>query len=138
MLLPLVPVISVGMLVALEGAMFLTFEQLREANNKREANATKYKACEHWNLSDWTNALAGEVGEACNITKKMSLMWPSAEYKLTTEQEAVDLVDELANEIADIVIYADILASKIGRSLPEVIRHKFNLVSNRIGSDVRL
>lgn len=108
----------------------LSFERLRATNTLREASESEriWKNCPSWTLSDWTNALAGEVGEACNITKKMSLMYPASG----------DLHELLAKELADVVLYADLIASKIGKTLPEIIIAKFNEVSNRIGSDIRL
>jgi hypothetical protein len=36
------------------------------------------------------------------------------------------------------VIYADLLATRIGRRLEDCIREKFNITSDKIGSDVRL
>lgn len=44
----------------------------------------------------------------------------------------------VAEEIADVVIYADVLAQKLGIDLGEAVREKFNKVSARIGSKVEL
>lgn len=118
--------------------MSLTFDRLREVNVKRDSESRFYNSYQPWTLSDWTNALAGEVGEACNITKKMSRMYPAGEYKLTPEQLDINMLAELSKEIADVVLYADLLASKIGVRLSDIITAKFNEVSDRIGSEVKL
>ena len=108
----------------------VTFESLRNANVQREITAYKYRLCRNWTLSDWTNAMAGEAGEACNLTKKISL----SDDEIAIQRFRADL----SKEIADIVIYADLLAHKLGKNLPEIIQEKFNEVSERIGSNIRL
>ena len=49
-----------------------------------------------------------------------------------------ELILSIANEIADTVIYADLLAARLDLSLEISIRNKFNEVSSKIGSDIRL
>ena len=48
----------------------LTFERLRRKNVKRNRQSFKGNL-EDWSLAEWSNAMAGECGEACNLTKKM-------------------------------------------------------------------
>lgn len=45
---------------------------------------------------------------------------------------------DVAHEIADVVSYADLLAQSIGMSLEEALIEKFNIVSDRTGSAVKL
>lgn len=73
------------------------------------------------------NAMAGECGEACNVVKKID------RDGLTKER----LVD-LAKELADIVIYADLLAARFDINLGDSICLKFNEVSDRVGSNIKL
>src|SRR5690242_420165 len=47
----------------------LTFERLRAVNVLRCEDA--FHKLNAWLPEQWTNAMAGETGEACNITKKM-------------------------------------------------------------------
>ncbi len=103
--------------------MRLNFFELNRANGRRQASS--FPQCEMWSEISWSNALAGEVGELCNLTKK---------------RQRGDIVheDELGKEIADIVIYADLLASSMGFELEDLIRQKFNEVSERVGSEERL
>jgi len=100
-----------------------SFRALREANVRRcEAS---FHEIEAWGEGDWACAMAGEAGEACNLIKKRR------------RGEAIG-VDEVAKELADVVIYADLLAARMGIDLAEAVRSKFNEVSRRVGSDVRL
>jgi len=82
-----------------------------------------------WNIAEWTNAMAGEVGEACNVAKKL-VRGDYADWK--------DGVAELLKELADVVIYADLCAQRVGMPLETAIVQKFNEVSERIDSNVRL
>ncbi len=77
----------------------------------------------------WGCCLAGEAGEACNAAKKL-------EGGGTSEREGTP--EHIALELADVVIYADLMAQHYGIDLGEAVRHKFNLGSNRIKSDVML
>ena len=118
----------------------LDFETLRIKNQERcEAS---FHSVNHWRPSQWTNAMAGECGEACNLTKKMDRMWPAGEYKGQWNKEEDrnmdDLEERLAKEIADVVIYADLLATRIRRKLGDIVRDKFNEKSDEIGSTVKL
>lgn len=138
--------------------MKLSFEDLRQANQDRLKAA--WPAEDPWGPWDWTNAMVGEVGEACceglalltalsakagataNLTKKMHRVWPAGQFQTewnkTEDQRIDELTDRLAAELADVVIYADLLASKLGRSLESCIKDKFNTKSDEIGSTVKL
>ena len=106
----------------------LTFAALRTANNLRqkqwEAGATftiEYLGC----------ALAGEVGEACNIIKKL------ARERLGAVGSRANYT-QLAEELADAVIYIDLIARKAGINLDEAIRAKFNQTSTKYDLGARL
>lgn len=106
----------------------LTFQQLRDANVER-LSSSKYKLCEqNWQPAHWVQALVGEVGEAANILKKVD----RGDFELKS------VLPEIAKELADIQCYLDILAHKLGVDLGDATVGKFNEVSKRIGSDVRL
>lgn len=114
----------------------LTFNNLREANKARLPqfkNAKGEPAHEKedgsdWSLAEWMNAVAGELGEAANIIKKVR------RGDLTIE-EARPLLSE---EFADIVTYLDITSMQAGIDLGEATMDKFNKVSKRVGSNIRL
>ncbi len=104
----------------------LSFKTLREANIQRRKNV-KYRLCEdNWTPSDWAVAFVGEVGEACNI-------WKKHRRGDITLEEARPLI---AMELADAQTYLDILAAELGVDLGAATVEKFNVVSDRIGSDV--
>jgi NTP pyrophosphatase (non-canonical NTP hydrolase) len=78
-----------------------------------------------WSESDWATALAGEVGEAANLVKKRR------------RGEHIPASD-VGKELADVVIYADLLAARMGIDLSAAIVQKFNEVSDRVASSRRL
>ena len=77
------------------------------------------------------NELAGEVGEACNVIKKL-------------ERERMGIlgsratVAELANELADVMICADLIAAHYGIDLEAAVQRKFNATSEKVGLSTRL
>lgn len=101
----------------------LSFDALRAANVKRCEDV--FHPLDSWSPQDWACAMAGETGEACNLVKKMR------------RGEAIP-PGSLADELADIVTYADLLAARVGIDLGEAVRRKFNAVSEKRGSEVRL
>lgn len=113
----------------------LRFGHLSEANLRRCESA--FHSLESWSLTDWATAMAGECGEACNVIKKIRRLDIGSGFSREDEQYA-PLARDLADEIADLVIYADLLAARAGIDLGEAIRRKFNEVSERVGSGVFL
>lgn len=105
----------------------LTFIRLRRKNVKRCRRAFGRKLSD-WSLAEWSNAMAGECGEACNVTKKM----------LRGDKNLREHKKELAKEIADVVVYADLLAAAAGIDLETAIIEKFNEVSDRKKSGIKL
>lgn len=75
--------------------------------------------------------LAGEVGEACNIIKKL-------ERERLGMRGSRDTVAHLAEELADIVICVDLLASHYGVNLDRAIAEKFNATSEKYGLKTRM
>lgn len=103
-------------------------QQLKEANKKRCPEFGHQ--LEDWNLPDWGNAVAGEVGELCNVLKKIH----RGDYTLQ-QANAKELI---ADEAADIIIYLDLLCQRAGVNLQTAVVNKFNKVSERIKSDVTI
>jgi NTP pyrophosphatase (non-canonical NTP hydrolase) len=101
---------------------------LREANVSRQREWDPERKL---SLSFKGNELAGETGEACNVIKKL-------------EREALGLVGSrdtdahLGEELADIVIVADLIASMRGISLQDAIVNKFNATSEKNGLKTRI
>lgn len=102
---------------------------------------------EPWSLADWSNAMCGEAGEAANLVKKLRRIETGTQtlptmvhngHEVTLEAEARILAKSVGLELADVVIYADLLAQELGRkyggyNLSNLIVTKFNAVSHREG-----
>jgi NTP pyrophosphatase (non-canonical NTP hydrolase) len=106
-----------------------TFATLRAANEHRQK---QWDAGNKIDLAYRGNELAGEVGEACNVIKKL-------------ERERIGLagsratLQQLADELADVVICADLIAREVGIDLlGEAVPKKFNETSEKVGFDTRL
>lgn len=116
----------------------LTFEELRQSNKSRCQDVDGFNHdLSSWTTTDWTNAVAGEVGEACNISKKM-LRLKQGMYNKKEDKSYLDLKYRLGDEIADAVIYLDLLASSLELKLEDLIRHKFNDKSVEIGASQKI
>lgn len=100
----------------------LTFSRLREANVLRCDEAFQcHGGLEGWPIANWAMAVSGEWGEACNKLKKLA------------RGETLP-PNDIAHEIADTVIYLDLLAARLGIDLEKAVRDKFNIVSCRVNS----
>lgn len=113
----------------------MTFEELKNANTMRCVKS--FHSIDHWSPTDWGCAMAGECGEACNNLKKLRRL-EGSHFSRENEKDPEKLIDQVMDEIADTVIYADLLATRLGRNLEESIRQKFNKTSETIGSDIQL
>lgn len=82
-------------------------------------------------LSYRANELAGEVGEACNVVKKLD------REKLGIVGSRATL-DQLAEELADAMICLDNLAWQAGICLDTAVRLKFNRVSRKMNCTTRI
>lgn len=95
-----------------------------------------------WSLSDWLMAMAGEAGEACNAGKKVRRIEEHianiSEDKSRQLSDMGQALDKIAEELADVVIYCDLVAHRIGANLEEAIKVKFNHTSSRYGFPERL
>jgi len=114
----------------------LTFNTLRDANVKRlplfkDAQgrpAHSEPDGSDWSLTDWVCAVTGELGEAANMIKKIR----RGDFTLARVQR------EVADELADVVIYLDILAFRCGIDLGEAVMRKWNATSQKVGAPIRI
>ena len=81
--------------------------------------------------------MAGECGEVCNAVKKLRRLQDGTNTAKDPQTEAEALHD-IGEELADLIIYADLLAARLGLDLSVEIEAKFNSVSRLRGSSVRL
>lgn len=112
----------------------LTFADLRERNVARSSRWHPGGVTD-WSLSDWAVAAAGEMGEALNVVKKLNR---ERDQIVGNTRTGAMLLEDLAGEIADTVIYLDLLAARAGINLDAAIVETFNAVSIRNGFPERL
>lgn len=104
------------------------FPTLRAANMARQ---------QEWDPDDRItieyrgNELAGEVGEACNLIKKLARERIGIRGSRATPEQ-------LAEELADVVICCDLIAMDAGIDLDAAVAAKFNATSEKYGLSVSL
>lgn len=117
--------------------MNLSFARLRLVNESRcKRWHPGFPTDDNWTGADWTNAMAGEAGEACNVMKKIRRHETGRPGKV--DPPSADLVKRLGDELADTIIYADLVAAKYGIDLSAAVIAKFNAVSEREGFPEKL
>ncbi len=133
----------------------LNFDRLRDVSGRRceRWHGPDWRdETDPWTLADWSNAMAGEAGEAANVVKKIRRidagLWDTQKYPgdgstgglttLPSEEAKAALIEKLGSELADVVLYADLVAQKAGIDLGAAIRTKFNRVSHAQGFPERL
>lgn len=114
----------------------LTFAELRETSLAR-ASRWHPRGLGEWSLSDWFTATTGELGEAANVAKKLNRIRDGIVGNTCSDSEA-SLRAHLADEIADVAIYLDLLAASEGIDLASAIASKFNRTSDKVGFPERL
>ena len=112
--------------------MMLTFDDISIVNYARMRD---WHGAVEWTLGDWGNALAGECGELCNVIKKIR----RDQTGLTHEQRTPEhRYQQLKEEIADVYIYLDLIATMCNVHLPSAVQEKFNKDSEKRGFPQRL
>lgn len=106
----------------------LTLRALHTANIDRQAEWCPDQVPD---LSFRGNELAGETGEACNVIKKL-------ERERQGWRGSRATLNDLAEELADVVIRADLCAVTAGIDLDAAVVAKFNATSDKVGISVRL
>ncbi|HVT35655.1 MAG TPA: hypothetical protein VHE37_08725, partial [Nevskiaceae bacterium] len=110
----------------------LTFEAFRRAN---KARCVKWHPAgiASWSPSDWLTAVTGELGELASLLKMRNRErdgLPGNKFSPTQKQ--------IADELADVLTYLDLLAEVLGIDLGQAAVSKFNEVSERVGFPDRL
>jgi NTP pyrophosphatase (non-canonical NTP hydrolase) len=128
----------------------LKFKTLREANLKRLPQfrdrqgsiAHTHPTGADWSPDRWMNAVTGEVGECAGELKKAARgdYGPTAKCAMNGYPEWMpdEVRQKIAKEMADVVVYLDILAVQFGIDLGNAVMSKFNEVSNRVSSTVSI
>lgn len=97
----------------------LTYREFQRINAVR-CKAGFKSSVDDWNPLEWAGAICGEAGELANLCKKIR------------RGDKIDLHD-VADEIADVMTYLDLLATRLGIDVEEALRSKFNSVSLKRG-----
>lgn len=113
----------------------LSFTELRHVSLQR-CNRWHPGGIGEWSLSDWFTATMGELGEAANVAKKLNRIRDGMVGN--GDNPEAKLRADLADEIADVAIYLDILAASEGIDLGAAIERKFNATSEKVGFPERL
>jgi NTP pyrophosphatase (non-canonical NTP hydrolase) len=103
-------------------------KELRSANFARQQ---EWDPDDSITLAYRGNELAGEVGEACNVIKKLERERMGIRGSRATK-------DALAEELADVLICLDLIAMQADIDLAEALRKKFNATSEKYGLTTRL
>lgn len=114
----------------------LTFNTLRGGNkarlpefrNKHGQLAHSKSDGSDWSPAQWLQAVIGELGEYANVRKKFE----------RGDLSKAEFHELAAKELADVQTYLDILAMQIGVDLGQATMDKFNEVSERVGSSIRI
>ncbi len=112
-------------------AMGLDLEEFRQVNMQRAIEG--FRCYDNQPITYWTTALAGEVGELCNMIKKIQRVEKGG-IDGGSSYSAKDITPEmLKEEIGGIAIYLDLLASLLDISLEDAIVQTFNSKSEKMG-----
>lgn len=74
---------------------------------------------EDWSLLEWAGSLCGEAGELANFAKK-------------AKRKDGGYTEEMGKELADVLIYAFLIAEELGVDPAECVVQKFNEVSDGV------
>jgi NTP pyrophosphatase (non-canonical NTP hydrolase) len=87
-----------------------------------------------WSIAEWTNAIAGEAGEACNLAKKLIRFRDNVRGNMKPgDQDPEEIKRRIAGELADVVIYADLACRALGFDIEAVTVEAFNRKSEELG-----
>lgn len=102
-------------------------------NSLRTANVARNIewATQELSLSFRGNELAGEVGEACNLLKKLDRERMGMKGSRANPAQ-------IAEELADIIICVDLIAMDLGIDLANAVIGKFNKTSEEHGMNTQL
>ena len=106
----------------------LSFANFRRINVKRSQSVAFFGGAKSWTTAEWMMALVGEVGELANILKRVQ----RGDFNFAGARA------NCARELADIMAYLDLLAHKLEIDLGQATKQKFNEVSDRVGSDLKI
>ena len=116
----------------------LDFDILRKINQKRAQEF--FGDAEPWSTLERCGEMTGEAGEAANVAKKMKRGWKMENgIKVPhSEKDRQKFLRDLADELADVIITADLTAAQEGIDLGAAVIRKFNEKSENWGCEQKL
>lgn len=117
----------------------MTEFNIDEFSKKNRIRAiTGFRTYKNVPLTYWTTALAGELGELCNMIKKIERV-ASGGIDARSSYTAADITKEMIiEEIGGIAIYLDLIAGLMDINLKEAIVKTFNDKSEKYGFEQKL
>jgi NTP pyrophosphatase (non-canonical NTP hydrolase) len=112
-----------------------TFEAVSRVNLER-ALVWHPGGLQEWSPAEWGNAAAGEMGELCNVLKKILRVEGGIQQANNLDKNT--LRQMAAQEIGDTFLYLNLIAQRLGLDMYECIADTFNRVSEREGFEQRL
>lgn len=108
----------------------LTFQRFQTANDTRQKHFTNSEgeSFTPYTGLELAGAAAGELGELANLVKKVR----------RGDKSLAEARGAIGKEIADTITYLSLLATFHGINLEAAVIQKFNEVSDRVSSPVRL
>jgi len=110
-----------------------TLRRFQDLNGQRCVEAFDHEL-DAWTLLEWSGALAGEVGELCNVAKKLSRKragiggaWAAR------DPDERELLAQLEDEAGDVLAYLALLADAAGFDLWKAAASKFDRISTAAG-----
>lgn len=115
----------------------MTFAEFSAANRRRCESPQGFNhTIGSWSLSDWITAAVGELGEAANVAKKLNRVRDGLGH--LNDKSPDELEAMFVDELADTLIYLDLVAQSRGVNLWQAVVRKFNRTSAKIGYPVAL
>lgn len=109
----------------------LDLKRFREVSTRRAQEG--FKTYDNVPITFWTTAIAGELGELCNMIKKLERAKVGGLNSGHTKKVEDISTDDLAEEIGGVFIYLDLLASRLGIDLEQAVIKTFNDKSDEHG-----
>lgn len=109
----------------------LNIQLFTQLNRKRCEES--FHSIDAWSAPEWGCALAGEVGELCNILKKIH----RGDYDALGIEIKEKIKEDCKKEIGDIFAYLNLISIKLGINMEDAVIDKFNEVSDRVGSNIK-
>src|SRR5215510_15396592 len=85
-----------------------------------------------WDINKWMIAFEGEVGEACNIVKKMNRVMDHVKGR-DSETDIQELRQQLIRKLVDAYCYLDLVFGYLAINKERAIALKFNEISDEYG-----